>query len=113
MSLEEKKKKENTDFTKTYQSIIDFEMLTYNGGGEALTNLPHAPHDTELLCVYEALQHDPYSHVDIIFQYIVPQVHLGMSFSHADHRFNVTNCDGDAACGLLVTQNQHGGSFNN
>lgn len=69
-----------------------------------VTDLSHAPHDAELLCVYEALQHDPNGHVDVILQHIVPQVHLGMGLRHTNHGFNVTNCDGDAACGLLVTQ---------
>lgn len=75
-----------------------------------LTHLPHTPHYAELLCVDEALQHDPDGHVDIILQYVVPQVHFGMSLSHADHGLYVTNSDGNAARGLL-TPNQHGRTF--
>lgn len=66
------------------------------------THLPHAPHYTELLCVDEALQHDPDGHIDIILQYVVPQVHFGMSLGHADHGLYVTNSDGNATRGLLT-----------
>lgn len=65
--------------------------------GSAGAHLAHAPHDTELLRVDEALQHHPDGHVDVIFHHIVPQVHAGMSLSHPDHGLNVTHCDGDAA----------------
>lgn len=79
-----------------------FEKKHFNVWGQqkTSTNLPHAPHHAELLCVDEALQHDPDGHVDVVLQYIVPQVHFGVSLRHADHGLNVTNRDGDAACGL-------------
>lgn len=70
------------------------------------TNLPHAPHDAELLRVDEALQHDPDGHVDVVLQHVVPQVHLGVGLGHADHGLDVTNRDGDAACCLMTTPNQ-------
>lgn len=69
-----------------------------------LTHLPHTPHDTELLCVDEALQHDPDGHVDVILQHIVPQMHLGMSLRHADHGLNMADCDRNAARGLRTNQ---------
>lgn len=72
----------------------------------AATNLPHAPHDAELLRVNEALQHDPDGHVDVVLQHVVPQVHLSMGLSHADHGLNMTDCDGDAARRLTARQNQ-------
>lgn len=67
----------------------------------AVTHLPHAPHDAELLRVDEALQHHPDGHVDVVLQHVVPQVHLGVSLRHADHRLDVADSDGDAARGLL------------
>lgn len=70
------------------------------------TNLPHAPHDAELLRVDEALQHDPDGHVDIVLQHVVPQVHLGVGLGHADHGLDMTDRDGDAACCLIETPNQ-------
>lgn len=68
------------------------------------THLPHTPHDAELLCVDEALQHDPDGHVDVILQHVVPQMHLGVSLRHADHGLDMTDCDGNAACGLRSKQ---------
>lgn len=83
-------------------------MFEQKNNPPPLTHLPHAPHDAELLCVDEALQHDPNGHVDVILHYVVPQVHLGVSLRHADHGLDVTNCNGDAACGLLGRPNQRG-----
>lgn len=66
----------------------------------AHTHLPHAPHDAELLCVDEALQHHPDGHVDVVLQNVVPQVHLGVCLGHADHRLDVADSDRDAASSL-------------
>ena len=83
--------------------MSEISLYHVGGGGVSLlTHLPHAPHDAELLCVDEALQHDSDGHVDIILTHIVPQVHLCMCLCHADHGLNVTNCDGNAARGLLT-----------
>lgn len=66
-----------------------------------MTNyLSHGPHYTELLGTNKALQHNPHSHVDILFIDIVSQMHLGMSLSHTYHRLNVTNCDWNTVGGL-------------
>lgn len=63
-----------------------------------MTYLFHVTHDRELLSVNEGLQHHSNSHVDIIFMDILPQMHAGMSLSHADHALNVTYSDGNTAC---------------
>lgn len=73
----------------------------------AHTHLPHAPHDAELLRVDEAFQHHPDGHVDVVLQNIVPQVHLGVGLSHADHRLDVADSDRNAASGLRTRTKNH------
>ena len=65
-------------------------------------HLSHASHDAEFLGGDEALQHDSDGHVDVILIDIVAEVHAGMSLCHSNNGFNVSDCDGDAACCLSV-----------
>lgn len=70
--------------------------------------LAHAPHDAELLCVDEALQHHPDGHVDIVLHHVIAQVHAGVRLGHADHGFDVPHRDGDAArCLRAKGRRQH------
>jgi len=62
--------------------------------------LPHRPHDGELLCGDEGLEHDPHGHVHIFLVHVVSQVHLGVRLCHTDHRLDMTHSDGDAICRL-------------
>lgn len=70
-------------------------------------HLSHAPHHTEFLGVNKALQHDAYSHVDVILLYIITEVHTCVSLCHSDHRFNVTHRNRDAAGSLSERERQN------
>lgn len=48
-------------------------------------HLSHAPHHAELLRVDKALQHNTYSHVDVVLLYVIAEVHTCVSLCHPDH----------------------------
>ena len=52
--------------------------------------------DTCFLTSEEGLQEHTDSHVDVFGLDILSEMHLGMSFTHSDHRLNVPHSDGDS-----------------
>lgn len=78
----------------TSPSHIHISMFTWScqiwlPDARKIAYLSHSLHDAKFLCRNEALQHDAYRHVDIVFIDVVTKMHSSVTFRHANHRLNV------------------------
>ncbi len=82
------------------EDLTEFTRVAQLDRYNQFDHLPHAPHHAELLRVNEAFQHDTDSHVHVVLQHVIPQMHAGVCLSHADHGLYVTHGNRDTSCSL-------------
>jgi hypothetical protein len=76
------------------ESLSRCQRCQYHRRQQTQISYPlQSPLDTQLLRVHEALHSDGYCEIDVIWTYVLSQSHLGASFRHTDHAFQMSNCD--------------------